>query len=270
MKPIILCLCLAILTACVGSGNSTPTVTDIQAKSLNYGVRAEFDFYGTYLDKGLSVNVPNCSGQTPTFISPVHQVLTCTVTATGDLNVEVRDATGAVIYSRMFTVPAPRAALVTSLGNIVVELDPTAAPLTVNNFLKYVQSGFYSNTVFHRVITGSVVQGGGYTSGLAVKPGTLAPISLESANGLANLRGTIAMARTPDPNSATSQFYFNLADNSSLDYKDVSEPGYAVFGKIVQGLEVMDAIGSVATGTVNGVDDIPISEVSVTTALRIQ
>jgi len=271
MKQTFALLCLAFLTACGGAGSTSTTVTDIQGKNLNYGVRAEFAFFGSYLDnKGISANVPNCAGQSPAFISPVHQVLTCTVTAIGDLNVQVLDGAGAVIFSKTFTVPAPQVALVTSMGSIVVDLDPAAAPLSVNNLLKYVQDGFYSNTIFHRVIAGFVIQGGGFTAGLAAQPGGLAPIPLESNNGLTNLRGTIAMARTSDPNSATSQFYFNLADNHFLDYQDANNPGYAVFGRVVQGLDVMDAIGAVPTNAVNGVPDIPVSDVVVRTALRLQ
>lgn len=270
MKSIAVLLCLAMLTACMGDGNTTPTVTDVQAKSLNYGQRAEFDFLGTYLDKGLSANIPNCTGQTPTFISPTHQTLTCTITAIGNLDIEVRDGAGTVIFSKVFTIPAPRATLVTSMGNIDVELNPTNAPLTVNNFLQYVQSGFYTNTLIHRVLHGSVIQGGGFGPGLTIKPGARAPIPLESNNGLSNQRGTIAMARTTDPNSATSQYFFNLADHPSYDYKDANEPGYAVFGKIVAGMDVMDAIGAVPTAPQNGVENFPVTDVIVKFALRTQ
>jgi len=270
MRYLITLLCFAMLTACVGDGNTTPTVTDIQAKNLTYGARAEFDFFGTYLDKGLSATVPNCAGQTPSFISPIQQVLQCTITAVGDLKVEVRDGGGSVIFSKTFTVPPPRVALVTSLGNIMVELDPAKAPRTVNNFLAYAQGGFYSNTIFHRVIAGFVIQGGGFTSGLVAVPGALAPIALESNTGLTNLRGTIATARTAEPDSGKSQFYFNLVDNPGLDYKDAGNPGYAVFGKIVQGTEVMDAIGASPTGTANGLPDVPLTDISVKAALRIQ
>lgn len=271
MKNLFALLCFATLTAC-GGGDTTPTVTDIQGRNLSYGGTAEFEFLGTYLDKaaGLSVKVPNCTGQTPVYMSPVQQVLRCTVNAIGALDVQVLNGAGAVIFSKTFTVPAPQVALVTSTGNIVVELNPTAAPLSVNNFLKYVQNGFYSNTLFHRVIAGFVVQGGGYTPGFAVQPGVAAAIALESNNGLPNLRGTMAMARTSDPNSATSQFYFNLVDNLALDYQDANNPGYAVFGKIVQGLDVMDAIGAVQTNTLNGVPDVPVTDVVVKTAVRIQ
>jgi peptidyl-prolyl cis-trans isomerase A (cyclophilin A) len=270
MKHLIAVLCFAMLTACVGDGNTTPTVSDVQAKNLTYGARAEFDFFGSYLDKGLSATIPNCTGQTPSFISPIQQVLLCTLTAIGDLKVEVRDGGGSVIFSKTFTVPPPRVALVTSLGNIVVELDPAKAPVTANNFLRYAQGGFYSNTIFHRVIAGFVIQGGGFTSGPVAVSGALAPIALESNTGLTNLRGTIAMARTAEPDSATSQFYFNLVDNPALDYKDAGNPGYAVLGKIVQGTEVMDAIGVSPTGTANGYADVPLTDIAVKAALRIQ
>lgn len=136
--------------------------------------------------------------------------------------------------------------MLTSDGEIVVGLDPVKAPITVANFLKYVKDGFYDNTIFHRVVPGFVVQGGGYTTGYSTKTATYSAIALESQNGLSNLRGTIAMARTTVPASATSQFYFNTVDNVSLDYKDASNPGYAVFGKIISGTETVDKINAEA------------------------
>jgi len=133
----------------------------------------------------------------------------------------------------------------TSSGSFVVELFSTQAPVTTANFLKYVNSNFYSNTLFHRVIDNFVVQGGGYTqtgpTTISIKP-TDAPIPLESQNGLSNTRGTIAMARTDVPDSATSQFYFNLVDNTGLNYQNASSPGYAVFGTVIAGMNVVDAI----------------------------
>ncbi len=138
----------------------------------------------------------------------------------------------------------PVVTITTSLGNISVELFPSKAPITVDNFLTYAYGGFYNNTIFHRVVYGFVDQGGGYTTQLQLKA-TLPPITLESQNGLSNLRGTIAMARTTDPNSATSQFYFNTVDNPFLDYVNASSPGYAVFGDVIQGLDVMDQISLV-------------------------
>lgn len=274
MKSLFTLLCAFILAACGSSGvNTSPTVTDIQVKSLNYRTTAQFVFSGSNLatlDSGIFPKIPNCINLTPVSQVLGQQEFSCAPTVVGDLNVRVEDRAGATLFSKTFTVPPPQVAFVTTMGSIVVELNPTAAPLTVNNFLNYVQSGFYVNTIFHRVIAGFVAQGGGFTTGLAAKPGSLAPISLESNNGLSNLRGTVAMARTADPNSATSQFYFNLADNLSLDYKDADNPGYAVFGRVVQGLDVMDAIGTVATQSVNGTSDVPVTDVVIRTLLRFQ
>lgn len=135
----------------------------------------------------------------------------------------------------------------TSLGDITVELYPDKAPKSVENFLGYVRSGFYDGTVFHRVIDGFMIQGGGFTRDLRQKP-TKAPIPIESKNGLGNLRGTLAMARTMDPNSATAQFFINVVDNARLDYASDANPGYAVFGKVVSGLDVVDKIRAVQTG----------------------
>lgn len=148
------------------------------------------------------------------------------------------------------TVANPRVALHTNMGDIVIELDPVKAPVSSENFLAYVKDGFYNGTVFHRVIDNFMAQGGGYTSDLQPKP-TRAPIRNEANNGLSNLRGTVAMARTGDPHSATAQFFINLVDNPRLDY--VSDEngmtwGYAVFGKVVEGMDVVDQIRAIPTG----------------------
>ncbi len=144
----------------------------------------------------------------------------------------------------------PRVRFTTNLGTFVVELEPEKAPKTVENFLRYVRDGFYDGTVFHRVIPGFVVQGGGFTADLVQKP-TRAPIPNEAANGLSNVRGTIAMARTSDPDSATAQFYINLRDNTALNRRDGTPAGagYCVFGRVVEGMDVVDAIGRVPTHT---------------------
>ncbi len=120
------------------------------------------------------------------------------------------------------------------------------------------------------MIAGFVVQAGGYTTGLVKKPGQIAPIALESNNGLLNVRGSLAMARTSDPNSATSEFFVNLVDNAFLDYQGPSNPGYAVFGKVVRGMDVVDAIAAAETGTVNGVGDVPTTEVVIKLAVQNQ
>jgi peptidyl-prolyl cis-trans isomerase A (cyclophilin A)/peptidyl-prolyl cis-trans isomerase B (cyclophilin B) len=143
---------------------------------------------------------------------------------------------------------APSKVLIkTSMGDITVELYPDKAPKSVENFLAYVNSGFYDGTVFHRVIDSFMIQGGGFTKDLRVKP-TKAAIVNESKNGLSNLRGTLAMARTADPNSATAQFFINTVDNPRLDYAGDASPGYCVFGKVVAGLDVVDKIRAVPTG----------------------
>ncbi|MBU3647333.1 MAG: peptidyl-prolyl cis-trans isomerase [Limnohabitans sp.] len=160
--------------------------------------------------------------------------------------------------------------MTTSLGNVVFDLYPAKAPLSVDNFLKYVDSGFYTGTIFHRVIANFVVQAGGFKSGLAEMTPTYAPIALESNNGLSNLTGTLAMARSSDPNSATSQFYVNLVDNTSLDYVDSTKPGYAVFGKVTSGIDVINAIGAVPTASSNGISDVPTTEVTVTSMKRLK
>jgi len=160
--------------------------------------------------------------------------------------------------------------MLTSSGEIVVELYDTYAPQTVANFYNYVAAGFYTNTLIHRVDRDFIVQGGGYTSGMVAKTPLYAPITLESNNGLSNLRGTLAMARRSDPDSATSQFFFNVQDNASLDYQSASNPGYAVFGRIISGLATLDAINVVPTYTYSPTDIEPRTEVLVYWAQRLK
>ena len=150
----------------------------------------------------------------------------------------------------------------TNFGDITLELDAEKAPKTVENFLKYVEKGFYDGTIFHRVIDGFMIQGGGFMSGLIQKE-TMAEIENEAANGLKNETYTIAMARTPNPHSASSQFFINTANNSFLNYT-ASTPqgfGYCVFGKVAAGKEVVDRIGKVKTGNQSGYQDVPLEDV---------
>lgn len=152
------------------------------------------------------------------------------------------------LLSALLALPVlagPRIELVTNLGRLEVELDDAAAPETVANFLRYVDDGSYNNSLFHRLISGFVVQGGGYGTDFSPLP-TYAPVVNESANGLSNLSGTIAMARTQDPDSATRQFYINLKDNTALDAGRAA--GYTVFGKVVRGEEVLSKMATVPTG----------------------
>lgn len=152
----------------------------------------------------------------------------------------------------------PRVLVSTSHGDITLELDAAKAPITTENFLAYVSSGFFDATIFHRVIPSFMIQGGGFTADMRQKP-TNPSIANEADNGLKNDRGTIAMARTSDPHSASSQFFINLEDNSFLNHtaKTASGWGYAVFGRVVEGMEVVDAIACVATGSHGPHSDVP-------------
>ena len=140
-----------------------------------------------------------------------------------------------------------RVAFETSEGRIVVEVLPDKAPKTVANFVQYVKDGFYDGTIFHRVIKGFMIQGGGFTAAMAQKP-TRPPVPIESNNGLKNVRGSLAMARTMDPNSATAQFFINVVDNAFLDYPGQDGAGYTVFGRVVEGMDVVDKIRAAPTG----------------------
>ncbi len=161
----------------------------------------------------------------------------------------------------------PRVQLTTTYGDIVLELYPDKAPITVENFLKYANSGFFDGTIFHRVIDGFMIQGGGFImkDGQIKQKTTLAPIKNEADNGLKNFKGTIAMARTSDPDSASSQFFINHKDNAFLNFKSktIREWGYCVFGKVVKGIEVVDKIAKVRTATVGGHGDVPVDPVTI-------
>ncbi|CDG22837.1 Peptidyl-prolyl cis-trans isomerase A [Xenorhabdus poinarii G6] len=166
------------------------------------------------------------------------------------------------------TVPAWAAEthvkLVTSAGEIELELDSNKAPMTTKNFVEYVNEGFYNNTIFHRVIPGFMIQGGGFTKEMKQKP-TRAPIKNEADNGLRNLRGTIAMARTADKDSATSQFFINVTDNAFLDHGQ-RDFGYAVFGKVVKGMDVVDKIAQAKTENVGPYQNVPVKPIVILSA----
>ena len=151
---------------------------------------------------------------------------------------------------------------VTNYGNIDIELDFDKAPITAKNFQQYAEDGFYNGTIFHRVIPGFVIQGGGFDGNLQKKH-TEDPIANEAHNGLKNSQYTLSMARTPDPHSATSQFFINLVDNPALDPQGASPHGYAVFGKVVKGQNVVEKIGKVPTESKNGMDDVPSQNVEI-------
>ena len=161
--------------------------------------------------------------------------------------------------------------LETSHGNITIELDAAKAPISAENFLTYVKDGFYDATIFHRVIAGFMIQGGGFTADMAQKA-TRGNIKNEATNGLTNMRGTLAMARTPDPHSASGQFFINLKDNNFLNHTAQTSQGwgYAVFGKVTEGMDIVDSIASVPTGNRNGQGDVPVEPVVVNKAVVVE
>jgi peptidyl-prolyl cis-trans isomerase A (cyclophilin A) len=171
----------------------------------------------------------------------------------------------ALCLSPALWAASPQVELRTSLGSITVELYPDRAPVTVRNFLQYVEQGFYNGTIFHRVIDGFMIQGGGFTPDLNAKT-TRPPIPIESRNGLRNDAGTIAMARTGDPDSATAQFFINLVDNDFLNYPGRDGHGYTVFGKVVKGMEVVEKIGRIPTQARPPHEKIPVQTVSIVAA----
>ena len=160
--------------------------------------------------------------------------------------------------------------MTTAQGSFTIELDEAKAPLTVQNFLSYVRSGHYDGTVFHRVIKGFMIQGGGFAPGMKQKP-TQGEIKNEANNGLKNLQYTLAMARTSAPHSASSQFFINATNNSFLDHSSETPQGwgYAVFGRVVSGMDVVDQIERVATGRKGGHDDVPNDDVVILTAVEV-
>ena len=165
-----------------------------------------------------------------------------------------------------FAYENPQVSIKTTMGDMVVELDAEHAPKSTANFLQYVKSGFYKGTVFHRVIDGFMIQTGGYTEKLIDKPGVRKPIPSESKNGLSNKPYTLAMARTGDPNSATSQFFINVNDNAGLDYPGQDGVGYTVFGRVVQGQETVDKIKGVMVDDMRGMQNVPVTPIVIRSA----
>jgi cyclophilin family peptidyl-prolyl cis-trans isomerase len=183
----------------------------------------------------------------------------------------------ALLFTLALSLPvlaaAPQVEIKTSQGAIVVEVYPDKAPKTVANFLQYVKDGFYDGTIFHRVIDGFMIQGGGFNQGMEEKP-TRAPIANEAKQaleaGLRNEPGTIAMARTSDPNSATAQFFINLVNNDKLDYPSFDGAGYCVFGRVVKGFDVVQKIGKLPTRSTGLFQDVPVTPVVIQSARIIE
>ncbi|MGH8550346.1 MAG: peptidylprolyl isomerase [Methylococcales bacterium] len=175
-------------------------------------------------------------------------------------------------YAGDQTMPSyPKVMLQTSLGKIVIQLDPEKAPISSRNFLEYVKAGFYDGTIFHRVMPGFMAQGGGFDTGFNQKP-TRDPIRNEADNGLKNVRASVAMARTSIPDSATSQFFINTVDNGFLDHTSptVQGWGYAVFGQVVEGMDVVRQMENVSTGSRNGHQNVPLTDIVIEKATVLQ
>jgi peptidyl-prolyl cis-trans isomerase A (cyclophilin A) len=261
-------------------------VTGISASAshLKYGQTAVLTLTGDPQIGSIKVSSDKCTGMVLDAISSAAtRTARCTVTGTGDMKLTVTNTSGGTtFYTQTVSVPEPQVTLVTSLGTVVMELNPTAAPITVKNFLAYVNQSpsFYNGTLLHRVISGFMAQGGGFTTGMNQKPEAPTGITLESQNGLLNVRGSVAMARKgPLPgnpetnatkNSATSQFFVNLVDNAFLNYASANSPGYAVFGKVISGMDVIDLMATQATQTVGTNQNVPVTDITITSATQTQ
>ena len=264
---------VGLLAGCGGSDvEQKPTVNAMAATPAQYGRAGVWTVSGLNLDKGISFVVASGSCENIAEISggtAYQRQFSCRPTSVGELIGQVNELGGKELARLRVIIPTPVVQLSLSQGTIDLELDPEKAPVTVQNFLNYVNSNFYNNTIFHRVIADFVIQGGGFTPGTpnpVAKTPTQPPIALESNNGLSNLRGTLAMARAAEPNSATSQYFINVVDNLSLDYTSAEEPGYAVFGSVTAGLDVVDAISVVPTRAVPSLDltNLPETNIAVT------
>jgi len=278
-----------LLASCGGGGGgtepTTPKVTSVSAGTPKYSQTLLFTVVGTNLDKGLVVSAPGCTGMAlstaaPNVSSPTVGYYVCKVSAVGPSQASVATTSGATLATAPYTVPLPMVTMNISngagvAGALVLALDPAKTPITVDNFLGYVNSGFYVGTIFHRVVAGFVVQGGGFlpiVSGAApVAKATNAPITLEVGRGLSNVQWSVAMARTPVANSATSQFFINLVDNSAfLDPSSVNA-GYAVFGSVTAGTAVAAAIvGAPCAAIPNFSECAPNPNVVTTSAVQTQ
>ena len=287
------------LTACGGGGGgdvisaTAPAVTSASAGTPKYAQRLLLTVTGSHLDQGLAVSSAACRSIALSTTAPLISTAStayyhCTVSAAGAGQfIVARASDGAALSTVPFTVPVPQVTMVVSNGagvggTLVIALSPDKTPITVDNFLAYVNAGFYDGTVIHRVLPGFVIQGGGYAgpldSNAATPKPTNAPIALEVDRGLSNTQWTIAMARSSDAASATSQFFINLADNSgTLDPSPLYGAGYAVFGSVSGSIGTVTSIVAAPCTTIPGfhltppiVECAPIPNVVVTSAVQSQ
>ena len=265
---------LAVLSACGGGSGGKAGVAQLQATGVAFNRTLTVTVNGTGLtNDNLQMIVEGPCGPVTKVAggTDLQLLFTCKVTDVGDLIPRIRTGENVELASLRLNVGLPQVAMQvrqgTRSGTIVMELDAKAAPISAKNFLDYVDSGFYASTIFHRVEAGVVVQGGGYNTGPVVKPSTRPSIALESNNGLKNLRYTLGMARASAVDSATSQFYINLVDNPAFDYVSADQPGYAVFGKVVTGQDVVDEMAKVEVAARGaGLGFVPVADVVVNNA----
>lgn len=278
----------ALLAACGGGGDApapVPTVTSVSVEpgTEKYSQQLVVVVSGTDVNQQLALSSPSCTGMSLSATAPYVSSSTkayyrCRVSATGASQVSVARAADAVVLdTATFTVPAPQVTMTLNagaalLGSIVFTLAPDRVSTTVDNFLNYVSSGFYAGTVFHRIAPGFVVQGGGFTPitppATPVAKATNPPIVLEVGKGLGNVQWSVAMARTENPNTATSQFFINLQNNPNLDGSGPGT-GYAVFGSVTTGTDVVAAIAAAPCGPVTGMPDcVPNPNILITTAAQ--
>jgi len=280
-RSTLLALCMAAFLAGCGGGGSDgeATVTTISASGMAYSRTMTVTVNGAGLvDPGLQMTVEGASCVDITRsggASDFQAQFTCTVTGVGDISPRIRNADGRELGRVTTSVPMPQVSFAvrqgTRSGFILLEIDPITAPLTAANFMRYVNTGFYRDTLFHRVVAGKIAQGGGYVTGPLLKSPTFAPIPLEALTTPKNLRGTIAMARTSAPDSAQSQFFLNVVDNPEFDRVDDAQPGYAVFGSIVSGLDILDELGGVEVRFFSpSLPSLPVENVLLTSALQVR
>ncbi len=267
-----------VLTGCGGGGGDSepqvppPVVTEITNTALTYGNEATFTARGTGLGSRVSFTATGCDGLTVLTAGATDTTMSFTCRPNQLLSVRAAALFGTTeLRVSTVAVPKPQVQLTTSMGTLVVELEPGPVKATVDNFLAYVASGYYNGTIFHRIVRDFVVQGGGFSAapstGLVPKQGLRPPIELEVGKGLSNTRGTIAMARTTVLNSATSQFFINTVNNTTLD---TVSGGYAVFGTVVSGMNIVDQMNTVATRTLVSDGNVPVTDVVLQTATRLR
>ncbi len=253
------------------SASIAASITEVSVDTLMYQQSANFSITGNGLHQGLEITSDDCNNIQFTRTSDSNnQTFSCTPGKVGEIRLTLSMNALAEDYISTQQIPKPEVTLTTSMGNIVLQLEPEATPVTVDNFLLYVNAQFYDDLIFHRVIDNFMIQGGGFNSQLQQKS-TAAAIALEAAHAtnLSNTRGSIAMARTSEPNSATSQFFINVVDNLFLDGSGVQgDEGYAVFGSVIDGMDTVDNIKSVATSSQNGFNDVPVTPVTITSATQ--